>query len=122
MVWIGGKWCRRFVGDTDLVPVRAVQVSLPKGKDKNVTYGRACELRMQLRLDVDALLAQAEASDREDTDPQALPKERGGKNSSAKWTPPARSSKRGPRRANPYHPQIGGTIPPNPHHARPLPA
>jgi hypothetical protein len=44
-------------------------------KDKNVTYGRACELRTQLRLDVDALLAQAEASDREDTDPQALPKE-----------------------------------------------
>ena len=44
-------------------------------KDKNVTYQRASELRAQLRLDVDALLAQAEASDREDTDPQALPKE-----------------------------------------------
>lgn len=44
-------------------------------KDKNVTYQRAGELRAQLRLDVDALLAQAEASDREDTDPQALPKE-----------------------------------------------
>ena len=44
-------------------------------KDKNVTYQRAGELRTQLRLDVDALLAQAEASDREDTDPQALPKE-----------------------------------------------
>ena len=44
-------------------------------KDKNVTYQRAGELRAQLRLDVDALLAQAEASDREDTDPKALPAE-----------------------------------------------
>jgi transposase len=44
-------------------------------KDKNVTYQRACQLRAQLRLDVDALLAQAEASDREDADPQALPAE-----------------------------------------------
>lgn len=47
-------------------------------KDKNVTYQRAGELRAQLRLDVDALLAQAEASDREDTDPQALPAEPSG--------------------------------------------
>jgi len=44
-------------------------------KDKNVTYERACQLRAQLRLDVDELLAQAEASDREDADPQKLPKE-----------------------------------------------
>ena len=36
---------------------------------------RAGELRTQLRLDVDALLGQAEVSDREDTDPQALPAE-----------------------------------------------
>ena len=44
-------------------------------KDKNVTCQRAGELRAQLRLDVDELLAQTEASDREDADPQALPKE-----------------------------------------------
>jgi hypothetical protein len=44
-------------------------------KDKNVPYQRAGELRAQLRLDVGALLAQAEASDRADADPQALPKE-----------------------------------------------
>jgi hypothetical protein len=47
-------------------------------KDQNVTCQRAGELRAQLRLDVDALLAQAEASDREDADPQALPKEPSG--------------------------------------------
>ncbi len=44
-------------------------------KDKNVIYQRACQLRAQVRLDVDALLAQAEASDREDANPQALPAE-----------------------------------------------
>jgi hypothetical protein len=44
-------------------------------KDQNVTCERASQLRAQLRLDVDARLAQAEASDREETDPQALPAE-----------------------------------------------
>jgi hypothetical protein len=47
-------------------------------KDQNVTYQRAGELRTQLRLDVDELLAQAERSDREDSDPQALPAEPSG--------------------------------------------
>ena len=49
--------------------------SASASKDKNVTYQRAGELRTQLRLDVDALPAPAEAIDREDTDPQVLPAE-----------------------------------------------
>ena len=57
------------------VSLDGTHIRASASKDKNVTYQRACELRAQLRLDVDALLAQAEASDREDTDPQALPKE-----------------------------------------------
>jgi hypothetical protein len=44
-------------------------------KDKNVTCERAQQLRAQLRLDAQALLAQAEAADRTDDDPQRLPKE-----------------------------------------------
>ena len=44
-------------------------------KDQNVTYERAGQLRAALRQDVAALLAQAEASDREDADPQKLPEE-----------------------------------------------
>jgi transposase len=44
-------------------------------KDKNVTYARAQELRAQLRLDVDQLLRQAEQADRQDDDPQKLPRE-----------------------------------------------
>ena len=44
-------------------------------KDKNVTYQRAGELRTQLRQDVQALLQQAESADRQDQDPQRLPKE-----------------------------------------------
>lgn len=44
-------------------------------KDKNVTYGRAQELRVQLRGDVEELLGQAEQADRTDDDPQRLPRE-----------------------------------------------
>lgn len=44
-------------------------------KDKNVTYARAQELRAQLRQDVQELLRQAEAADRQDDDPQKLPRE-----------------------------------------------
>ena len=47
-------------------------------KDQNVTYARAGERRTQLRLDVGERLAQAEASDREDADPQKLPAEPSG--------------------------------------------
>lgn len=44
-------------------------------KDKNLTYERAGELRDQLRLDVDQLLAQAEQSDQRDDDAQRLPEQ-----------------------------------------------
>ncbi len=57
------------------VSLDGTHIRASASKDKNVTYQRACELRTQLRLDVDELLAQAEASDRENTDPQALPSE-----------------------------------------------
>ena len=57
------------------VSLDGTHIRASASKDQNVTYQRAGELRAQLRLDVEALLAQAETSDREDTDPQALPKE-----------------------------------------------
>ena len=57
------------------VSLDGTHIRASASKDKNVTYQRTGELRAQLRLDVDELLAQAEASDREDTDPQALPAE-----------------------------------------------
>ena len=43
--------------------------------DQNVSYQRAVEIREQLRLDIDELLAQAETADAEDQDSQKLPKE-----------------------------------------------
>lgn len=55
------------------VSLDGTHIKASASKDKNVTYQRACELREQLRLDVGELLAQAERSDREDTDPQKLP-------------------------------------------------
>jgi transposase len=44
-------------------------------KDKNVTYERAQQLRAQLRLDVNQLLAKAEQADAQDQDGQRLPEE-----------------------------------------------
>lgn len=43
--------------------------------DQNVTYQRAVEIREQLRLDIDELLARAEEADAEDEDNQKLPAE-----------------------------------------------
>ncbi len=43
--------------------------------DQNVTYQRAVEIREQLRLDIDELLARAEKADEEDQDSQKLPEE-----------------------------------------------
>ena len=43
--------------------------------DKNVNYQRAVEIREQLRLDIDALLEQAETADVEEEDGQKLPEE-----------------------------------------------
>jgi len=60
------------------VSLDGTHIRASASKDKNVTSERACELCAQLRLDVDELLAQAERSDREDTDPQALPTEPSG--------------------------------------------
>ena len=57
------------------VSIDGTHIRASASKDKNVTYGRACELREQLRLDVGELLAQAETADREDADPQKLPAE-----------------------------------------------
>ena len=43
--------------------------------DQNVSYQRAVEIREQLRLDIDELLAQAESADAEEEDGQKLPEE-----------------------------------------------
>ncbi len=43
--------------------------------DQNVNYQRAVEIREQLRLDIDELLAQAETADAEEQDSQKLPEE-----------------------------------------------
>jgi transposase len=43
--------------------------------DQNVNYQRAVEIRAQLRLDIEELLAQAETADAEDQDSQKLPEE-----------------------------------------------
>jgi transposase len=43
--------------------------------NQNVTYQRACEIREQLKLDIDELLAEAEAADRDEEQAEKLPKE-----------------------------------------------
>jgi transposase len=43
--------------------------------DQNVTYRRACEIREQLRIDIDALLAEAEKADAQEADIEKLPDE-----------------------------------------------
>jgi len=43
--------------------------------DQNVTYQRACEIREQLRLDIDELLAEAEKADSQEADHEKLPEE-----------------------------------------------
>lgn len=57
------------------VSLDGTHIHASASKDKNVTYERAGQLREQLRGDVQELLAQAEAADREDQDPQKLPEE-----------------------------------------------
>ena len=57
------------------VSLDGTHIKASASKDKNVTYERAGQLHEVLRQDVAELLAQAEASDREDTDPQKLPDE-----------------------------------------------
>ncbi len=57
------------------VSLDGTHIKASASKDKNVTYERASQLRAALRRDVGELLAQAEASDREDADPQKLPDE-----------------------------------------------
>ena len=58
-----------------VVSLDGTHVKANASKDQNVTYQRARELRVQLRQDVNELLAQAERADQPDQDPQALPKE-----------------------------------------------
>lgn len=57
------------------VSLDGTHIKASASKDKNLTYERAQQLREQLRLDVNDLLAQAEQADAKDQDPQALPKE-----------------------------------------------
>ena len=57
------------------VSIDGTHLRASASKDKNLTYERAQELRTQLRVDVDALLQQAEQTDRRDEDPQKLPDE-----------------------------------------------
>jgi len=57
------------------VSLDGTHIKASASKDKNVTYERAQQLRRQLRLDVDQLLAQAEQADTREGDPQKLPQE-----------------------------------------------
>jgi len=58
------------------VSLDGTHIKASAAKDQNVTYQRAGQLRAQLRLDVDQLLAQAEQADSQDKkDPQKLPQE-----------------------------------------------
>jgi len=57
------------------VSLDGTHIKASASKDQNVTYERARQLRTQLRLDVDQLLAQAEQADTRDKDPQKLPEE-----------------------------------------------
>ncbi len=57
------------------VSLDGTHIKASASKDKNVTYQRAQELRLQLRQDVNELLQQAERADQQDQDPQRLPKE-----------------------------------------------
>lgn len=58
-----------------VVSLDGTHIRANASKDRNVTYQRAQQLRMQLRQDVDALLARAEEADQQQEDPQALPEE-----------------------------------------------
>jgi len=57
------------------VSLDGTQIKASASKDRNVTYGRAQQLRTQLRQDVNELLQEAERADQKDEDPQRLPKE-----------------------------------------------
>lgn len=57
------------------VSLDGTHVRASASKDKNVTYGRAQELRTQLRADVQELLRQAESADQQGEDAQRLPQE-----------------------------------------------
>jgi transposase len=57
------------------VSLDGVHIKASAAKDQNVTYERAQQLRTQLRLDVDQLLAQAQQADAQEEDPQKLPQE-----------------------------------------------
>lgn len=57
------------------ISVDGTHLKASASKDKNITYQRAQQLRVQLRLDIDALLQKAEQADRQDEDPQRLPAE-----------------------------------------------
>jgi transposase len=57
------------------VSLDGTHIKASAAKDQNVTYERAQQLRTQLRLDVDQLLAQAQQADAQEEDPQKLPKE-----------------------------------------------
>lgn len=57
------------------VSLDGTHIKASASKDKNVTYQRAQELRVQLRQDVHELLQQAERADQQADDPQRLPQE-----------------------------------------------
>ena len=58
-----------------IVSLDGTHIRANASKDKNVTYERAQQLRLQLRQDVNALLQQAERADQRDEDAQRLPEE-----------------------------------------------
>jgi transposase len=58
-----------------MVSIDGTKIDANASKIRSVRYDRAQELRARLSADIAALIAQAEAADAEDRDPQALPAE-----------------------------------------------
>ena len=57
------------------VSLDGTQLKANASIDQNVSYQRSVEIREQLRLDIDELLAQAETADAQEEDSQKLPEE-----------------------------------------------
>jgi len=58
-----------------IVSLDGTHIKANASKDKNLTYDRAQQLRVQLQQDVACLLQEAEQADGRDEDPQRLPEE-----------------------------------------------
>ena len=80
------------------VSIDGTKIDANASKIRSVRYDRAQALRQKLAADIAELTAKAEAADREDDDPQALPPEIARREPlKAKLMPPARGSRRKPK-------------------------